>query len=108
MGNGNTESGEGWKYRGRGPIQLTGKENYIECGKALSLELEENPDQINQNPVTALRVACWYWDKHKLNDFADYDKLKVITKKINGEYKGLAHRTKLYERAAIRLQTEKE
>jgi putative chitinase len=92
MGNGNEASGEGWKYRGRGLIQLTGKDNYRACGKALGLDLLAEPDQVAKNPVAVLS-AGWFWDTRKLNQWADKEDVTTVTKKINGGTIGLADRT---------------
>lgn len=93
LGNGDEESGDGWKYRGRGLIQLTGKDNYRDCGKALELDLLSNPDLIANDPVVNIKVACWFWSKNNLNSLADKDNVTAITKKINGGINGLTDRT---------------
>lgn len=92
MGNGPEASGEGFKYRGRGLIQLTGKDNYRACGKALGLDLLTDPDQVAKNPVAVLS-AGWFWDTRKLNQWADKEDVTTVTKKINGGTIGLADRT---------------
>lgn len=94
MGNGNEISGDGWKYRGRGLIQLTGKNNYLECGNDLNIALIDEPDLICIYPQINIKVACWYWNKNSLNKFADNDDLLAITKKINGGTNGLEDREK--------------
>lgn len=70
---GNTAAGDGWKYRGRGPIQLTWKDNYAAAGKALGLDLVANPDLVSSrtDPLVGFRVAGWFWDRAKLNIQAD-------------------------------------
>lgn len=95
MGNGNEGSGDGYKYRGRGLIQLTGKDNYTNCGTALGLDLLTDPDQVAQNPVAVLS-AGWFWDTRRLNTWADKEDIKTVTKKINGGTIGLADRTAHY------------
>ena len=92
LGNGNEESGDGWKYRGRGLIQSTGKTNYKECGKALGIDLVSNPDLIVNDPTVNIKSACWFWSKHNLNSLADKDDITAITKKINGGTNGLTDR----------------
>ena len=98
MGNGDESSGDGWKYRGRGAIQCTGKQNYEKC----SLELFDNailldePDMLLE-PRYALMSACWFWRSRNLNEFA-HD-IIATTKKINGGTHGLQDRTELYELA---------
>lgn len=95
MGNGNEASGDGWKYAGKGLIQLTGKANYTECGTSLGLDLISCPEAIITSPDTCVETACWFWNKHNLNLLADRDDITAITKKING---GL---TNLKDREAI-------
>ena len=93
MGNGDEGSGEGWKYRGRGLIQLTGKDNYRACGEALDVDLLENPDLV-ATPQYAALTAGWFWDTHKLNQYADNQDYRTMTKKINGGFIGLDDRIK--------------
>jgi len=95
MGNGPAESGEGWKYRGRGLKQLTGKDNYARCGTALGLDLVGNPDLLLE-PMSAARSAGWFWKANNLSAFADAGDIKGMTKKINGGFIGLAQRQALY------------
>lgn len=96
MGNGNEQSGDGFKYRGRGLIQLTGKDNYTNCGLALLMDLTTDPDQVAQNPVAVLS-AGWFWDTRRLNQWADKGDVLSVTKKINGGTIGLQDRIKHYE-----------
>lgn len=93
-GNGNEASGEGWKYRGRGFIQITGKDNYLMLSKDTRIDYLNNPDLL-LNESDSLISALWYWNKHKLNLLADKNDIKAITKRINGGYNGLAHRQEL-------------
>jgi putative chitinase len=95
MGNGPAESGEGWKYRGRGLKQLTGKDNYTRCGAALGVDLVANPDLLLE-PIYAARSAGWFWAANGLSAFADAGDIKGMTKKINGGYIGLEARQALY------------
>ena len=97
MGNGPAESGEGWKFRGRGLKQLTGKFNYEKCGQALGVDLVGNPDLL-LDPVYAARSAGWFWKSNGLAAFADAGDIKGMTKKINGGYIGLEQRQKLYDK----------
>lgn len=98
MGNGDETSGDGWRYRGRGFIQLTGKANYYEFSSGLNdMQYYINPELLEQLPH-ALIGALWFWDKHNLNNYADKGDLKGMTKIINGGYKGFADRLELYER----------
>jgi putative chitinase len=98
MGNGDEASGDGWRYCGRGLIQLTGKSNYTACGEDLDVDLHENPEYL-ETPEGAARSAAWFWDSRDLNDLADEKNIKEITKKINGGYIGLEEREKNYEHA---------
>ena len=93
-GNGNEESGDGWKYRGRGFIQLTGKENYKLLSNATKTNYLENPDLL-LNEADAMVAALWFWNIKNLNLYADRDDVKEVTRRINGGYNGLAHRTEL-------------
>lgn len=102
MGNGDTASGEGWKYRGRGPIQLTGKANYTQFANDMFEDPEtvlDNPDVVALDKETALTSAVWFWNKNKLNALADIGDIKTMTKKINGGYIGLDDRIKHYDHA---------
>lgn len=94
MGNGPNESGEGWKYRGRGFIQITGKNNYTKLSKFTGIDYVNYPDKLLTEP-DALISALWYWNKINANKLADKDDLKAITKAINGGYNGLNHRKEL-------------
>jgi predicted chitinase len=95
---GNTQPGDGVKYKGHGPIQITGRANHTACGKALGLDLVNNPTLITK-PENAFRSAGWFWDSRGLNALADQRLFKAITKKINGGFNGLADRQKYYDRA---------
>ena len=104
MGNGDEQSGDGYRYRGRGLIQLTGKNNYIKFSRWYndSKIFVDSPDLLLQ-PQFAVLSAFFYWDTHKLNDYIvdnvdDYTICKVITKKINGGYNGLEERFRLYKK----------
>lgn len=102
MGNGDTESGEGWKYRGRGPIQLTGKDNYTRFATEFFDDPEtvmNDPDLLCDHIPTALLSAIWYWTKNKLNNEADAKDIRTMTRKINGGYIGLEDREKHYNHA---------
>lgn len=95
---GNTEPGDGFRYRGRGFIQLTGRFNYRKFGPRVGLDLESEPERA-ADPEVALRLACLYWTDRGLNDVADDDNIRLITRRINGGYNGLQDREKLYRRA---------
>jgi putative chitinase len=94
MGNGDEASGDGWKFRGRGIIQITGKNNYVNCSQTLYGDaniLLDNPDILCEIDG-AVRSACWFWNSRQLNDWADNLDNLTITKKINGGTHGLADR----------------
>lgn len=97
MGNGPAESGEGWKYRGRGLKQLTGKDNYTRCGQALGVDFVGNPDLLLE-PLYAARSAGWFWKTNNLSKFADVEDLEGMTKKINGGLIGIADRKARYQK----------
>lgn len=100
MGNGPEESGEGFRYSGKGIIQITGKDNF----RMFSLyyfkddRLVKNPDLLLEKDI-AVASACWFWDSRRLNELADVGDIKEITKRINGGYIGLEDRQKHYKRA---------
>jgi len=91
MNNGNESSGDGWKYRGRGLIQLTGKYNYQKFSEAYGIDCVNNPDLLLDSEI-ALTAACWYWKKRKINIHADNDDIHMVTKRINGGLNGLLDR----------------
>lgn len=96
MGNGPAESGEGWKFRGRGLKQLTGKDNYTRCGSSLGVDLVSNPDLLLE-PMYAARSAGWFYKTNNLSSFADIGDIKGMTKRINGGFIGLEQRQSLYD-----------
>ncbi len=98
MGNGPPSSGDGWLYRGRGAMQLTGKNNYMAFASAFGLSL---PDAIKfvSAPRGAVLSAGWFWDINELNTLADQQVFKTLTKRINGGLNGYEHRLQLYESA---------
>lgn len=93
---GNTDAGDGYKYRGRGAIQLTGKDNYNRAGKALGLDLVNNPD-LAKDPATAAKIAAWYWKDRKLGEAGRAGDVTAATKKINGGTNGLDDRKAKYD-----------
>jgi putative chitinase len=95
---GNTEPGDGKRYKGGGPIQLTGRYNYRRAGKDLGLDLEGHPEEAAK-PETGFRVAGWFWKTHDLNALADKGDFRRITRVINGGYHGLKSREEYYRRA---------
>jgi putative chitinase len=95
---GNTEPGDGWRFRGRGLIQTTGRKNYATCGAGIGLDLISNPDLLLE-PEHAAASAGWFWSSRGLNRFADAGDLEGCTKKVNGGLKGLDDRRAIYDRA---------
>ncbi len=95
---GNTQSGDGSKYRGRGLIQITGRANYKACGEALGLDLVNQPELL-EKPQHACMSAAWFWATKGLSTLADEGKFETITRRINGGLNGLADRQMLYARA---------
>lgn len=95
---GNTQPGDGKRYKGRGPIQLTGRANYEKYGGLLGLDLVNNPT-IAATPQVGFRIAGQFWKLNGLNALADQQDIRQITKRINGGYNGLDDRIKYYERA---------
>lgn len=106
MGNGPTESGDGWKYRGRGLVQLTGKGNYKDYSHATGQDFVGNPDLLTE-PYWSMDVAGWYWKSRNLNAWADKDDARMITKLINGGFNGLDDRLHYLSvfKKALNLQT---
>jgi len=95
---GNTEPGDGVRYKGRGPIQLTGRANYRAAGKALGVDLEAHPEAA-QLPSVGFRTAAWFWTTHGLNALADAGNFRAITQRINGGLNGEAEREAYYAKA---------
>ena len=98
MGNGPEVSGDGYRYRGRGLIQITGRDNYRLCGKALDLPLLDRPELLEQPEYAALSAA-WYWWDRGLNDLADAGLFDGISRKINAGDTGQADRRALWAKA---------
>lgn len=88
---GNTQPGDGLRYRGRGPIQLTGRANYRQFGRRIGIDLERHPE-LAAYPSIGLHLALEYWRSRSLSPLADADDVLTITKKINGGTNGLADR----------------
>ena len=106
MSNGDTESGDGWKYRGRGPIQLTGKANYSAFASDMDVDVVDNPDMVSEDKEVALMSAIWYWNKNGLNRYADSGDIKTMTKRINGGYIGLEDRIHHWKEALHMLGSD--
>lgn len=103
MGNGDEESGDGWRFRGRGLLQITGRGMYQRCGDALGLPLLEQPDLLLQ-PEQAVLSAAWFWQSNGLNALADAGDFEAITRRINGGLNGLAERKALWLKAREALE----
>ncbi len=95
---GNVRPGDGVRFKGRGPIQLTGRANYRAAGRALGIDLENNPKRAADVDV-GFRTAAWYWNSRGLNKYADAGNFREVTRRINGGYNGLASREAYYRRA---------
>ena len=93
-GNGGVSSGDGFKFFGRGFIQITGRYNYQMLTNDTKIDFINNPDLLLQEP-NAIISALWFWDKKNINRFADKDDIKGVTKAINGGYNGLKDRERL-------------
>ena len=98
MGNGPEESGDGFRYCGRGLIQLTGKENYSWFAASLGITVEEASEYL-QTFEGAAQSACWFWETNNLNQWADKGDILTLTKRINGGTIGLDDRIKHYNHA---------
>lgn len=95
---GNTQPGDGPRYKGRGLIQLTGRANYRSYGPPLDLDLERFPERAAE-PVLSLRIACEYWKRRQLNALCDADDIVTLTRRINGGTNGLDDRRRLTAKA---------
>lgn len=98
MGNGPEESGDGWMFRGRGLIQLTGRDNYTKFAEDMGMSVDE-AIQYLETPDGAVESAAWFWDQRDLNRFADNEDIVTISKRVNGGTNGLQERIELYNHA---------
>jgi putative chitinase len=98
MGNGPEESGDGWKFCGRGLIQLTGRSNYQAFADSIETNIEDLPAYL-ATFEGAVQSACWFWESNKLNQWADKGDILTLTKRINGGTLGLEDRQKHYAHA---------
>jgi len=99
---GNTQKGDGKRFKGRGLIQLTGRANYRKIGEILDLPLEDNPG-LAAEPVTSLKISCEYWNTRKINTAADGDDLIKATRLVNGGLNGLEDRSQYLRKAKTAL-----
>jgi len=109
MGNGDVASGDGWKFRGRGAIQLTGRENYTKFGQ--HKDVGRTPDEVIGyvgQKEGALASACWFWQTNNINEWADKGNIVKVTKIINGGENGLEDRKKHYEHALSILRGDQK
>lgn len=95
---GNTQPGDGWRFRGRGLKQLTGRNNYTAFGRAVGMTAEQAAEYV-ATEKGAIESACWFWDTNKLNNIADTDDVVLMTRRINGGNIGLDDRQQRYTRA---------
>jgi putative chitinase len=98
MGNGDEASGDGWRYCGRGLIQLTGRDNYTFFAGSMDIPVEEAAEYLATFEGAA-QSACWFWETNNLNRYADAGDIKGLTRAINGGYIGLEDRISHYEHA---------
>jgi putative chitinase len=98
MGNGDEASGDGWRYCGRGLIQLTGKNNYQAFADSIATPVEDIPEYLATFEGAA-QSACWFWETNNLNQWADKGDILTLTKRINGGTIGLEDRIKHYNHA---------
>jgi putative chitinase len=98
MGNGDEASGDGWRYLGRGLIQLTGKNNYTLFAAAIDTPLEEIPEYL-QTFEGAIQSACWFWEQNNINQWADKKDVVTMSKRINGGTIGMEDRVMKFNKA---------
>lgn len=99
MGNANEELGDGWKFRGRGAIQLTGYQNYYDCSLDLygdATILVDDPDLVKDDPGTQIKTALWFWEKNGLHKLTD---IRTISRRVNGGDHGMDDRVMRHQRA---------
>jgi putative chitinase len=104
MGNGNEASGDGWRYCGRGLIQLTGKDNYTAFADSIGV----TPEQVSEYLTTfegAVQSACWFWENNNLNAYADQHDWTTISHKVNGGSEGLEDRV-AYSNHALQVMSQ--
>ena len=96
MGNGDEGSGDGWNFRGRGAIQLTGRDNYTKFAHDIGMDMEEVVDYLSKDHAGPIMSAAWFWNSRKLNDYADRLDISGCTQRINGGQNGIEERTAYY------------
>lgn len=105
LGNGDEASGDGWRYRGRGPIQITGKSHYDECGAGIDAPIVDEPSLL-LDPRIGIRSACWFWRTNGLDLLDDDADIRVETRRVNGGDTGLADRQAYFQKALTALAAE--
>lgn len=100
---GNHQKGDGYKFRGRSPLMLTGRDNYRRCGAELELDLESKPELL-ELPQYGFRAAGWFWRRSGLNAYADTGRFLLLTRRVNGGLTHLQQRMAMYERCLRILQ----
>ncbi len=98
MGNGNEDSGDGWRYKGRGLIQITGKNNYSDLANEFNMNLEDVPDWL-ETPEGASLSAGWFWNSRGINEYADMADIIEMTKLVNGGLNGIDDREAIYKKS---------
>lgn len=96
---GNTQPGDGKRFKGRGLIQLTGRANYLTYSKAAGVDYVSQPDRLADDPMASADVAGWFWKDRGCDKLAEMDDVKAVTKRINGGYNGLDDRMRNLQRA---------
>lgn len=102
---GNTQKGDGYRFRGRGPIEITGRANYATAGSALGIDLITDSDKA-KDPAVGTRVSCWWWNKHGCNELADIPDFEKVTRRVNGGLNGWEERLAYYTRALELLKPD--
>ncbi len=105
---GNTQLGDGRRFKGRGLIQLTGRANYTLYTQDTGTDYVAHPELLASDPIAAADVACWYWQRHNLNTLADRDDVTSITKVVNGGFNGLDDRAAFLRRARVLVGADRE
>ncbi|MFV0922723.1 glycoside hydrolase family 19 protein [Sphingomonas parapaucimobilis] len=95
---GNIRAGDGYRYRGRGVLQITGRDNYRRFGQLIGVDIESQPDRAAE-PAIAMAVACAYWTSRRINAAADRDDVEAVTRLINGGLNGIGDRRQRLARA---------
>lgn len=103
MGNGSPESGDGWRYRGGGLIQLTGKNNYHNFSNSIGIDVQEAAEYV-RSPRGAVHSACWFWSENNLNRYCDNKDVVTLSKRVNGGTNGLRDRVNIWDKSLSLMQ----